>query len=195
MLAIAESDGYEEDDIIAVSGHLYRDFKPVAEAMKSGLRDCNTRARMMSRSSIPNIIADTLLAIKRSTTANVASISIAIIDPSTVDSRLSLRLGTASKHSLDTSEKDPIVLRSYSNILSRHQFISREACALPNAGLTSYLVKRAYVRQLLLKLRKERCLRTEALDIETTAAIAHCLEDRLFLSRILPQVSFGSADG
>lgn len=73
---------------------------------------------MISTSSIPNIIADTLLAIRRSMTANVASISIEIIDPSTVGTRLSLRLGTACKHSLDTSEKDPIIFNvMFSNFL------------------------------------------------------------------------------
>ena len=85
---------------------------------------------MMSTSSIPNIIAETLLAIKRSMTANDASISKVIIDPRTVDSRLSLRLGTACKHSLDTSEKDPIIFRSCSGILSRHDWTSREPCAM-----------------------------------------------------------------
>ena len=92
----------------------------------------------MSTSSIPNIIADTLLAIKRSMTVNVASISRVIIDPSTVDSRLSLRLGTACRHSLDTSEKDPIVFRSCSRTLSRHDSTSREACAM--AGYASHLL-------------------------------------------------------
>ena len=73
---------------------------------------------MMSTSSIPNIIADTRLAIMRSMTANVASVSIAMMDPSTVDTRFSLRLGTACKHSLDTSEKDPIIFSSCSGDLS-----------------------------------------------------------------------------
>ena len=92
----------------------------------------------MSTSSIPNIIADTLLAIMRSMTANVDSISRVIIDPSTVDSRLSLRLGTACKHSLDTSEKDPMVYRSCSGTSSRHNSTSREACAM--AGYESHLL-------------------------------------------------------
>ena len=93
-------------------------------------QESDTRASIMSTSSIPSIIVDTLLAIKRSTTAAVASVSIAIIDPSTVGTRFSLRLGTACKHSLDTSEKDPIVLMSFSETLSRHKFTSLEAYAM-----------------------------------------------------------------
>ena len=92
----------------------------------------------MSTSSIPNIIADTLLAIMRSMTTNVASVSRVIMDPSTVDWRLSLRLGTACKHSLDTSEKDPIVFRSCPVPLSRHTSPSREACEI--AGYASHLL-------------------------------------------------------
>ena len=94
----------------------------------------------MSTSSIPNIIADTLLAAMRSMTAKVASINRAIVDPSTVDWRLSPRLGTACKHSLDTSEKDPIVFKSCSGTLSGHGSTSsrsREACA--NVRYGSYL--------------------------------------------------------
>ena len=74
----------------------------------------------------------------RSMTTNVASVSRVIIDPSTADSRLSLRLGTACKHSLDTSEKDPIVFRSHSGTLSRHNLTSREACAI--VGYASHLL-------------------------------------------------------
>ena len=99
----------------------------------------------MSTSSIPNIIADTLLAIMRSMTANVASISRLIIDPSTVDSRLSLRLGTACKQSLETSEKDPIDFRSCSGTLSRHNSTSREACAMVGYA-THLLLNQASIR-------------------------------------------------
>lgn len=43
-------------------------------------------------------------------TASVARVNKVMIDPRTVDSRLSLRLGTNCKHSFDTSENDPVVL-------------------------------------------------------------------------------------
>ena len=85
----------------------------------------------MSTSSTPSIIVDTLLAITRSTTAVVASVSMEIIDPSTVGTRFSLRLGTACRHSLDTSENDPVVLMSCSGTLfARHKFTSMEACVV-----------------------------------------------------------------
>ena len=45
------------------------------------------------------------------------------------------------------------------------------------------------MRQLLLKLRKEGWLRTEALDVKAAAAISYCLRDRLFLSKRLPHVT------
>ena len=84
----------------------------------------------MSISSIPNIIAETLLAVRRSMTASVASVSIAIIDPSTVGTRFSRRLGTACKHSLDTSEKDPMRFTSCSDAFSEHNSTSRQECAI-----------------------------------------------------------------
>lgn len=82
----------------------------------------DTRASIISTSSTPKFAAETCLAASRSMTANVASVNNVMMDPSTVDSRLSLRLGTTSKHSFDTPENDPIVLLECFELLSRHRF-------------------------------------------------------------------------
>ena len=82
----------------------------------------DTRASTISTSSIPNLAAETCLAARRSMTANVASVNKVIMDPRTVDSRLSLRLGTTCRHSFDTPENDPIVLLECLKLLSRHRF-------------------------------------------------------------------------
>lgn len=62
----------------------------------------------------------------------------------------------------------------------------------PDICYTFCFIKRAYVRQLLLKLREERWMCTEALDVEAAATIICCLEYRLFLSQCLLSVSLSS---